>query len=98
MGWFGKKLSATQEAELREFADKLNAVHEACKRAVDDFKLNTLDLYHICFHALTEDRELQTVEYLEVVEGLIEDGIRTAHLRPARERIYLPVPRTRPPQ
>jgi len=74
MGWFGKKPSPEQQTELREFADSLNAVHEACKRATDDFKLNTNALYHICFRARAEDRELQELEYLEVVDRLTKEG------------------------
>ena len=66
MGWVGKQPGPEQQRELGEFADSLNAAHEACKRAIDDFELNTNALYHICFRASTEDRRLQELEYLQV--------------------------------
>lgn len=75
MGLFGKKLSPEQKTELRHFADTLNEIGEACKVSMDDFKVDTIDLYHICFAVRAHSRELQEVEYLHVLERPNEDGI-----------------------
>jgi len=81
MGLFSKKLTSIQQAELREFANSLNAMRGLCIRAIDDFHLGTLDLYHICFRVRTQDRELQEVEDLEVVERPTPSGVWETEFR-----------------
>jgi len=75
MGLFGKKLSPEQKDELQHFVNTLNATREACKVSMDDFKVNTLDFYHICFRVRAQGRELQETECLNVIERPNEDGV-----------------------
>lgn len=81
MGLFSKRLSPEQEVELRRVAETLSELHEACKDAMDGFTIDTIDLYHICFRVRAQGRELQQIEYLEVIERPKEEGVWETQFR-----------------
>lgn len=77
MGFFSRKLTSTQEAELEDFSRTLHTVRQQCEQAFSEMLNNTKDLVAICDQALKEDRDLAPAEFLLDL-AIVGFGIRKA--------------------
>jgi hypothetical protein len=79
VGFFSRKLTSTQEAELEDFSRTLQTLRQQCEEAFTKMLNNTKDLVAICDQALKEDRDLAPAEFL-LDSTVVGFGIRkTAH-------------------